>query len=373
MKPPAKLFGFILLFSLLIFAVPGRILAANYGEGSYGEGVYNVGETPTPAPTSAPSVSSASGSAPESCTETVPTGPSPWLNLAYAESSRSITLKFVSWQSPVTHFALEYGTVSNSYEHAVSNIGGSVSTSYTVGSLLPNTTYYFRVRAGNGCATGSWSNELSATTYIPIETGRLNIVDIKLENIDVVSQCTNYEVVSGDSLWNIAQSLLGDGSKYQKIADKNADKYPALKTSPNLTVGWELAVACDKEEAVSEGYNVEIKILDENEKPLDGVEVTIYSEPKTATTDKDGIAHFENIEAGDHKIQISYGNYEGEQSINLAGEEKEVGLTITVKPKNVLFDPKVLGITGVLLLTIMVLSLKLISLQKKSRNGNIKS
>jgi cobalamin biosynthesis Mg chelatase CobN len=33
-----------------------------------------------------------------------------------------------------------------------------------VNSLQPNTKYYFKIRSGNGCATGNWSNEISAQT-----------------------------------------------------------------------------------------------------------------------------------------------------------------------------------------------------------------
>jgi len=36
--------------------------------------------------------------------------------------------------------------------------------SYTINSLLPNTTYYFKVRAGNGCMPGDWGNTLGAKT-----------------------------------------------------------------------------------------------------------------------------------------------------------------------------------------------------------------
>lgn len=33
---------------------------------------------------------------------------------------------------------------------------------YTIGELDPNTAYSFKVQAGNGCATGAWSNVLKA-------------------------------------------------------------------------------------------------------------------------------------------------------------------------------------------------------------------
>ena len=40
------------------------------------------------------------------------------------------------------------------------NIGNSDTTEYTVKSLVGGKKYYFKIRAGNGCMPGSFSNEL---------------------------------------------------------------------------------------------------------------------------------------------------------------------------------------------------------------------
>jgi hypothetical protein len=47
-----------------------------------------------------------------------------------------------------------------SFNHGLS--GGVVE--YNINALEPNTNYYFKVRGGNGCASGGWSNILSAKT-----------------------------------------------------------------------------------------------------------------------------------------------------------------------------------------------------------------
>lgn len=75
------------------------------------------------------------------------------------------TLKIIfSKVSPVSSYSLRYGDISGNYKWGVANFGDSNSTSYNVGLLAPNTTYYFEVRAQNGCTTSSWSSEVSGKT-----------------------------------------------------------------------------------------------------------------------------------------------------------------------------------------------------------------
>jgi len=54
-----------------------------------------------------------------------------------------------------THYALFYGVKPNEYIHSVPNTGKV--TTFTVGSLDPNTTYYWQVRAVNTCMPGEAS------------------------------------------------------------------------------------------------------------------------------------------------------------------------------------------------------------------------
>jgi LysM repeat protein len=239
-------------------------------------------------------------------------------------------LYFTQADNPVNKYVLEYGTKSDDYPYGVQDMGvnSGGQMTFLVKSLSPNTTYYFRVRGGNGCAAGSWSNEISAKTKGLVSFNQLDITQSELESKPVeetpptTASCQTYTVKSGDSLWSIAENSLGDGNRYKEIIEQNKDKYPSLETSNNLEAGWELKVNCGKQistsgtqKALSQGgYDVKVKVVDTNKKPVEGAKVTIHSKVQETVTNKDGIAQFKNVEAGDHKVLIAYNNFEGEQS-----------------------------------------------------------
>ena len=50
------------------------------------------------------------------------------------------------------------------------------------------------------------------------------------------------KVVSGDSLWAIAQKYYGDGSQYTKIKEANKDKYSSLNNNNIIYSNWELVI-----------------------------------------------------------------------------------------------------------------------------------
>lgn len=59
-----------------------------------------------------------------------------------------------------------------------------------------------------------------------------------------------HTVKAGDSLWKIAQELLGDGNRYREIVEANKDKYPSLLKNPDLIhAGWNLKVPANAPEA----------------------------------------------------------------------------------------------------------------------------
>lgn len=95
------------------------------------------------------------------CNDTKP-GSAPKLLSAVA-GLNSVTLTWSLASDPTSYYLVTYGNQSGSQQYGSPNVGPAGTTSYTVKSLSGNTTYYFRVRAGNGCTPGDFSNELSAT------------------------------------------------------------------------------------------------------------------------------------------------------------------------------------------------------------------
>lgn len=109
--------------------------------------VFAQDATPTPTPTG--------------CWDPPPGG-SVELKSASASGTHEITLTWTDATDPVSYYLLSYGLAPGEYIYGNPNLGGQGTTSYTVGGLTTGKTYYFVVRAGNGCTPGTFSNELSA-------------------------------------------------------------------------------------------------------------------------------------------------------------------------------------------------------------------
>lgn len=134
--------------------------------------------TPTPTPTATPipsatpttaPVVSGSGShdtfvsttEPKSCDQQKP-GKKPWLYAVLSATTSAVDLYFTDSGDPYNHYVVEYGTSSGKYIYAADNLGKKGTRIIRIDHLASGVKYYFRVRAGNGCQSGEWSNELGA-------------------------------------------------------------------------------------------------------------------------------------------------------------------------------------------------------------------
>jgi len=99
-------------------------------------------------------------SAPQ-CNDSKP-GSAPSLISAYSAGPNSITLHWTKANGPVSYYLLTFGTKPGEQQYGSPNIGNADTTSFTITSLSGGKRYYFKVRAGNGCKPGDFSNEASA-------------------------------------------------------------------------------------------------------------------------------------------------------------------------------------------------------------------
>lgn len=169
----------ILLSLVLSFYLFGQskvlvVYAAEYGAGTYGGGVYNIGDTSDQPSNNSGSSSSSSNSSSAVVSSCGYAKPDSTPDLFQIDSSNnSLTLFFTPSSGNRDRYYISYGVKEGEYNYGYefeNNESGVVSIA--VRSLEKNTRYYFRVRAGNHCQPGDWSNELSAKTGQRIPTFR---------------------------------------------------------------------------------------------------------------------------------------------------------------------------------------------------------
>jgi LysM repeat protein len=231
---------------------------------------------------------------------------------------------------------------------------------------------------------GDWSNIKSASTKsLYTSTSKVDSVINSFKEsitpektIDIISQeltpkpsslCV-YKVQPGDSLWSLAEQKLGDGKKYPEIKELNK------LTNNTITPNQEINLPCDhteealvqaKEELNQEGLKLSVLVKDKNNHPISGASVTIHSKVQTAITDVQGVAHFENVEPGDHKVILAYQEYKGEQDLNLDGSVKELNLTLQIQVNSGFSSPQVRGVLIVLGCIISILTISFLFLLTK--------
>lgn len=170
--------------------------------------------TPTPSSSSGSSGSSSSGSS-SSCNDSKPSS-APKLIRTEA-GINSVSLVWSEAADPVSYYLVAYGLLSNSPAYGNPNIGGKGTTAYTVNGLAAGVTYYFKIRAGNGCMPGDFSNELSVTPF-GTET-ESNVADNFTEGVLGV-ESGRIEVSSSGKISSIVNKTLASSNQ-------------AIKSSPS--------------------------------------------------------------------------------------------------------------------------------------------
>lgn len=177
-----------------------------------------------------------SSTEPPGCSGAIPETP----NLFSIDTAGTYVNLYFSTVSGSTGYNVNYGLtpLANSYGDNFEYSGNLWNIGRTISGLSPNTTYYFRVQAVNGCIAGAWSPVKSVKTK-----GRSANVSQWFANLNPFSSnpslitskssgqavagvsktpgSCSYVVQEGDSFWRIAEKELGRGSRFGAIQDLN--------------------------------------------------------------------------------------------------------------------------------------------------------
>lgn len=229
------------------------------------------------------------------CTKVAPAGKAATIYAAIPNGPHSMTLYFTEADGPKDRYAVRYGLAPGQYEYGAENQAAGHDRTMTINHLMPNTTYYFQVRVDNGCAVGSFSNEIAGTT------SKVGV----FKNVIRVSELDLEYVESGES----------DNSSTSKTDAETKDE----------------SVQSDNEtESIDKRFKVNLTVLDEEGQPVGGAKIELHSDPKYGTTDENGVVRFEDVEAGQHQLAINFDGYKGIQALFLDPNREEDTVNITV-------------------------------------------
>ena len=108
-----------------------------------------------------PSSGGGGSAAAPACNDTVPNFVP--TSLSASSGTNSVTLNWTEPAGDFTYYLIAFGNTPGADTYGNPNIGGKGTYTYTIGSLSAATTYYFKIRVGNGCAPGPFTSIVSTT------------------------------------------------------------------------------------------------------------------------------------------------------------------------------------------------------------------
>src|SRR5882672_5882597 len=158
--------AFILIMSF--FLSPAAAFASTYGSGSYGGCTYTSGCT-TSDSTSSNSISSAINSARNAittffCTDQPPSSAPNLFQIDVTNTTAQLYFAPAGGPYDRHYVAFGQGNDNEGYGAEFSTNHPTGALTYTVKLLKPSTAYTFKVRGGNGCKPGTWSQTLTVKT-----------------------------------------------------------------------------------------------------------------------------------------------------------------------------------------------------------------
>lgn len=99
---------------------------------------------------------------------------------------------------------------------------------------------------------------------------------------------------------------------------KPSTSTPSTPSKPTPTTPDEPGQSVEEIESTGIIKKIKFGIFDRNQKPLVKKEVTLHSDPQTATTDEEGYVTFENVPVGTHSIEYNDGKTTHAKTVVLA-------------------------------------------------------
>jgi hypothetical protein len=242
----------------------------------------------------------------EGCTKDAPHGKTQINSIS--SDTTFLKVKFSGAEDPYSKFEIKWGTDSSLAKVYLGSkaFGNRHTNEYTIKNLTPNTTYYIKVRAINGCKGGTWSKTIAAKTTSATKTDMAASLRTDIINFEYTPKDTTTSPPSNDS------DSIGNTA-----------------------------------------YELKVKVVDNKRKPVEGAKVTLHSTPREGITDRDGVVAFANVDAGSHEVAVEYGGQSGKQTINLEGNQiKEFSITIQIQSKNPFMNGPVIVVMSLMGLVI---------------------
>lgn len=229
------------------------------------------------------SSSNSDESSTKSCHTSKPTSIPDLFQIDVTASSAQI---FFTPSLETNQYYISYSESDNAEGHGtLATLGSEGVQNFTVESLQPNTTYYFKVRSQKDCAPGDWSGVITTKTSSRIIT--------QTEGSDQsTAQSTNAE------------------------SEEDEDEQISAETSEQ-----------------EQPYTVNVTVMTAH-KPVPRAQVVLVSGEVLGETDDNGRISFPKIKAGNYKLRIVQQAHAAEQEITVAGDESEFDVVVNLDMGN---------------------------------------
>jgi hypothetical protein len=305
-----KLRDTLLIHALAFLIFAPTVTAQVYNEGAYGAGEYGVFTEPTEPD--------------DSCSKSDPKGDIKIKSVSPGDTH--LKVRFSGMKEPYNKFQIKWGVSTHLNTNYIGNkeFGDDDTTTYTIEDLNPDTKYYIKIRAVNGCNKGNWSETVTARTLPVNTTIKTDVTDIKTTPRD-----------------------------YQPVNQNTETESPPSESSspPNNIVADENLT-----------YDLLVKVVDQNNEPISNAQVIIKKGNLTEFTNNEGTSIFRDLKEEQYEINVISNEQTGYAVINIDDprvKEYEVNIRISPEVAKKIDNKIIIGaaVTGVSLLGFLAFKL----------------